>query len=174
MKILTAAQIRELDQATIREQRTTSTELMERAATAVAGWLLRHYDPHHTPDVLLMCGPGNNGGDGLALARLLYQAGYPVRLALLPAARYSDDYQHNHHVLPKVIPIQELGPESMPDIRPETLVVDALFGPASRARSPTRPPPWCSISITARRAWWPSTCPAACSPMRPSPTQPRR
>ena len=128
MKILTAAQIRRLDQATIREQRTTSTELMERAATAVAGWLLRHYDPRHTPDVLLLCGPGNNGGDGLALARLLYQAGYPVRLALLPAARYSDDYQHNHHVLPKVIPIQELGPESLPDIRPETLVVDALFG----------------------------------------------
>jgi NAD(P)H-hydrate epimerase len=128
MKILTAAQIRQLDQATTREQRTTSTELMERAATAVAEWLLRHYDPRHTPDVLLLCGPGNNGGDGLALARLLYQAGYPVRLALLPAEKYSDDYQHNHHVLPKVIPIQELGPESLPDIRPETLVVDALFG----------------------------------------------
>ena len=128
MKILTAAQIRQLDQATTHEQRTTSTELMERAATAVAGWLLRHYDPRHTPDILLLCGPGNNGGDGLALARLLYQAGYPVRLALLPAARYSDDYQHNHHVLPKVIPIQELGPESLPDIRPETLVIDALFG----------------------------------------------
>ena len=128
MKLLTAAQIRQLDQATIREQRTTSTELMERAATAVAGWLLRHYNPHSTPDVLLLCGPGNNGGDGLALARLLYQAGYPVRLALLPAARYSDDYQHNHHVLPKVIPIQELSPGALPDIRPTTLVVDALFG----------------------------------------------
>jgi hydroxyethylthiazole kinase-like uncharacterized protein yjeF len=128
MKLLTAAQIRQLDQATIAEQRTTSTELMERAATAVAEWLFRHFEPHETPDVLLLCGPGNNGGDGLALARLLYHAGYPVRLALLPADHYSDDYQHNHHVLPKVIPIQEIIPESLPDIRPDTLVVDALFG----------------------------------------------
>lgn len=128
MKLLTAAQIRELDQATIKEQRTTSTELMERAATAVAEWLLGHYDPHAAPDVLLLCGPGNNGGDGLALARLLYYAGYAVRLALLPAEKYSDDYQHNHHVLPKVIPVQELAAGALPDIRPDTLVVDALFG----------------------------------------------
>jgi hydroxyethylthiazole kinase-like uncharacterized protein yjeF len=128
MKLLTAAQTRELDQATIKEQRTTSTALMERAATALAEWFCRTYTHHEAPDVLLLCGPGNNGGDGLALARMLYQAGYPVRLALLPATRYSDDYQYNHHVLPKVIPIQELGPEALPDIRPETLVVDALFG----------------------------------------------
>ena len=128
MKLLTAAQIRELDQATIREQQTTSTELMERAAHAVAEWFFQTYDPHQANDVLLLCGPGNNGGDGLALARMLYQAGYPVRLALLPAEKYSDDYQYNHHVLPKVIPIQELSSEAMPDIRPETLVVDALFG----------------------------------------------
>ena len=128
MKLLSAAQIRQLDQATIQEQRTTSTALMERAATAVAEWFLARFDLPNASDVLLLCGPGNNGGDGLALARMLYLAGYPVRLGLLPAAKYSDDYQYNHHVLPKVIPIQELGPELLPDIRPETLVVDALFG----------------------------------------------
>ncbi|MGI4735123.1 MAG: NAD(P)H-hydrate dehydratase [Janthinobacterium lividum] len=128
MKILTAAQIRQLDQATIREQHTTSTELMERAATAVAAWLLRHHDPHQTPDTLLLCGPGNNGGDGLALARLLYRAGYAVRVALLPAEKYSDDYQHNHHVLPHLIPVQELRADALPPLQPTTLVVDALFG----------------------------------------------
>jgi NAD(P)H-hydrate epimerase len=128
MKLLTAAQIRALDQATIREQRTTSTELMERAATAVAEWFYRTYDPRTTSDVLLLCGPGNNGGDGLALARMLYHASYPVRLALLPAEKYSDDYQYNHHVLPKVIPVQELSADSLPDIRPTTVVIDALFG----------------------------------------------
>lgn len=128
MKLLSAAQIRQLDRATIQEQRTTSTALMERAATAVAEWFLARFDLADAPDVLLLCGPGNNGGDGLALARMLYLAGYPVRLGLLPAARYADDYQYNHHVLPKVIPIQELGPDSLPDLRPATLVVDALFG----------------------------------------------
>jgi len=128
MKLLSAAQIRELDRATIREQRTTSTALMERAAIALAGWLYQHYTPAEAGEILLLCGPGNNGGDGLALARLLYLAGYAVRLGLLPAAKYSDDYEYNHHVLPKVIAIQELSADSLPEIQPGTLVVDALFG----------------------------------------------
>lgn len=128
MNLLSAAQIRELDQATIREQRTTSTALMERAAIALASWVHSHYTPTEAGEILLLCGPGNNGGDGLALARLLFMAGYAVRLGLLPAARYSDDYQYNHHVLPKVIPITELQPDALPAIEPGTLVVDALFG----------------------------------------------
>ena len=128
MKLLTAAQTRELDQATIREQRTTSTALMERAAAALAGWLHRRYPPAEAGEILLLCGPGNNGGDGLALARLLYEAGYAVRLGLLPAAKYADDYAYNHHVLPKVIPIAALSADNLPDIQPGTLVVDALFG----------------------------------------------
>ncbi len=128
MKLLTAAQIRELDQATIREQRTTSTALMERAAIALAAWLYPHYTPAEAGEILLLCGPGNNGGDGLALARLLYGAGYAVRLGLLPAQKYSDDYEYNHHVLPKVIPITELAANALPPIPPGTLVVDALFG----------------------------------------------
>ncbi|MDJ0364281.1 NAD(P)H-hydrate dehydratase [Hymenobacter sp. H14-R3] len=128
MKLLSAAQTRELDQATTAEQRTTSTALMERAATALAGWLHRRYTPAEAGEILLLCGPGNNGGDGLALARLLYLGGYAVRLGLLPAAKYADDYEYNHHVLPKVIPITELSEEKLPDIQPGTLVVDALFG----------------------------------------------
>ena len=128
MKLLSAAQIRQLDQATIAEQRTTSTALMERAATALAGWLHRRYTPAEAGEILLLCGPGNNGGDGLALARLLYLGGYAVRLALLPAARYADDYEYNHHVLPKVIPIIELDEKQLPAIEPGTLVIDALFG----------------------------------------------
>lgn len=128
MKLLTATQIRQLDQATIQEQHTTSTELMERAATAVAEWLFRHFDPHEARDILLLCGPGNNGGDGLALARLLHRAGYAVRVALLPADKYSDDYQHNHHVLPHIIPVSELRADALPPLQPTTLVIDALFG----------------------------------------------
>ena len=128
MKLLSAAQIRELDQATIREQRTTSTALMERAASALAGWLYQHFTPAEAGEMLLLCGPGNNGGDGLALARLLYGAGYAVRLGLLPGQKYSDDYEYNHHVLPKVIPITELSADALPPIQPGTLVVDALFG----------------------------------------------
>jgi len=128
MKLLAAAQIRELDRATIAEQHTTATALMERAATALANWLTQHYPPAEAGEILLLCGPGNNGGDGLALARLLFLAGYAVRLALLPADKYSDDYEHNHHVLPKVITVSELRADALPAIAPGTLVVDALFG----------------------------------------------
>ncbi|QKG53987.1 NAD(P)H-hydrate dehydratase [Hymenobacter sp. BRD67] len=128
MKLLSAAQIRALDQATIAEQRTTSTALMERAAMALGDWLRRHYSPREAGEIWLLCGPGNNGGDGLALARLLFMAGYAVRLGLLPAEKYSDDYQYNHHVLPKVIPITELSADNLPAIQPGTLVIDALFG----------------------------------------------
>ena len=128
MKLLTAAQTHALDQATIREQRTTSTALMERAATALAAWLCARYSVAEAGEILVLCGPGNNGGDGLALARLLHEAGYAVRLGLLPAEKHSDDYEHNHHVLPKVIPVAELAAEALPPLQPGTLVVDALFG----------------------------------------------
>ena len=82
MKILSAAQTRALDQATIREQNIISVELMERAARAFTGWFAGHFSSHSVTEVLVLCGPGNNGGDGLAVARRLQQAGYAVRVAL--------------------------------------------------------------------------------------------
>ncbi|MGI4869748.1 MAG: NAD(P)H-hydrate dehydratase [Janthinobacterium lividum] len=128
MKLLTAAQTRQLDQATIREQQTTSTALMERAAQALLFWLYGEYLYQKPTDILVLCGPGNNGGDGLALARLLHQARFPVRVALLPADHYSDDYEHNRHVLPAEVAVAEMSADKLPAIQPATLVVDALFG----------------------------------------------
>ncbi len=128
MKILSAAQIRQLDHTTLQEQRLLSVELMERAATAFVRWFSGCYSPAEAGEILVLCGPGNNGGDGLAAARLLRQAGYAMRLALLPAAKSTADWQHNRQRLPKAVPAAEVAAGQLPAIAPGTLVIDALFG----------------------------------------------
>ncbi|MFC6221985.1 NAD(P)H-hydrate dehydratase [Hymenobacter artigasi] len=129
MKILSAAQTRALDQATIAGQSITSAQLMERAAQELLFWFYGHYGHGRVPaDTLLLCGPGNNGGDGLALARLLHGANYAVRVALLPADSYSADWWHNRQRLPAAVPAAEIGAEALPAISADTVVVDALFG----------------------------------------------
>lgn len=129
MKILSATQTHALDQATIARQGVTSTQLMERAAQELLFWFYGHYGYGQVPgDTLLLCGPGNNGGDGLALARLLHEANYAVRVALLPANNHSADWQHNRQRLPAAVPVAEISADALPAISAGTVVVDALFG----------------------------------------------
>ena len=69
MKIFNSVQIKNWDAATLQEQQISTAELMERAATACYTWLLLN---NLTQKVFhIFCGKGNNGGDGLALARML-------------------------------------------------------------------------------------------------------
>ena len=128
MKLLSPVQTRALDQATIQEQGITSLELMDRAAQQLLLWLYSEYLSEKPGDILLLCGPGNNGGDGLALARLLHEAGFPTRVATLPAAHYSADYQQQRQRLPAAVPVAELAAGALPLLPPGTVVVDALFG----------------------------------------------
>ena len=128
MKILSAAQTRQLDQATLEEQAITSVQLMERAARAFAAWLFGQFSPEEAGDILVLCGPGNNGGDGLAVARLLTEAGYAARVGVLPAEQYSPDWQHNRQALPATVPVTELSEADLPAISSSALIIDALFG----------------------------------------------
>ena len=74
MKILTAAQIRDRDRATMESQDISSLALMERAAMACTEWIASKYTVA-TP-FIIVCGTGNNGGDGLAIGRQLIARGY--------------------------------------------------------------------------------------------------
>lgn len=76
MKLLSAAQLREADAYTIAHEPIRSIDLMERAALACFHWIQEHYDKQTR--FLLFCGTGNNGGDALALARMLFQDSYDV------------------------------------------------------------------------------------------------
>ena len=80
MKIFTSAQIHELDRYTIEHEPIKSVDLMERAAKAITRAVAEEWTTH-TP-VVVFAGPGNNGGDALAVARLLTNEGYKVRTYL--------------------------------------------------------------------------------------------
>ena len=80
MKIFTSAQIRELDQYTIEHEPIRSIDLMERAAKAITHSIMEEWS-NNTP-MVVFAGPGNNGGDALAVARLLYNEGYQVKVIL--------------------------------------------------------------------------------------------
>lgn len=86
MKILTGAQIRELDKYTIEHEPIASIDLMERAARAITAAIQQQW-PQGTP-VVVFAGPGNNGGDALAVSRMLAEKGYSV-----------DAYLFNVHVI---------------------------------------------------------------------------
>lgn len=128
MKILNVEQIRQLDQATITYEPIAPIQLMERAAQAFVDWFTVRYDAF-TP-VKVFCGLGNNGGDGLAIARLLVQANYIVEVFVVRfAPRESDDFAHNHRRLKLLInPHYIETPGDMPTLRQRDVVIDAILG----------------------------------------------
>src|SRR5579859_4187261 len=81
MKILTAEEMGAVDRRTAEEFGVPLSELMERAGGAVAGFCLRQYPM--VERVVVLCGKGNNGGDGFVAARVLAEAGVDVGVLLL-------------------------------------------------------------------------------------------
>lgn len=95
--------------------------LMAHAGRAVADAICERWRPR---PVTLLCGPGNNGGDGFVVARLLAERGWPVRLALL-GERSALKGDAAHHAALWTGPVEPLSPECVDGAG---LVVDALFG----------------------------------------------
>jgi NAD(P)H-hydrate epimerase len=83
MKIVTAVQMKELDRRTIEEAKVPGATLMERAGSGVAEAMTRAYGPLAARVVTVLCGKGNNGGDGFVVARLLRKQRARVRVLLL-------------------------------------------------------------------------------------------
>lgn len=127
MKILSISQTQAADRYTIEHEPIASLDLMERAAQALLGWFLQNIDP--VRPIVLLCGKGNNGGDGLALARLLRANGYRDLRVFLVDHKGSPDFEANLNRLGKDIP-QELLQDQLKEAHfPADIVwVDALFG----------------------------------------------
>ena len=130
MKILSASQIRSADAYTIEHEPVSSLNLMERAATACVEWISQNLNQNYS--FKIFCGPGNNGGDGLAIARMLLKAGFETKVFIVrESAKYSADFLENEKRLKNSFPsiIHELKSESdLPVIDASDYVIDALFG----------------------------------------------
>jgi NAD(P)H-hydrate epimerase len=129
MLLLDASQIRKWDQYTIQHEPVRSIDLMERAATACANWILKHF-PGHSFDIF--CGTGNNGGDGLVIARLLAQQNLIIRAFVInTGTKKSGDFLTNLDRLREISPVStvELTPDTpLPASSQSTIIIDALLG----------------------------------------------
>ncbi|MEM6878939.1 MAG: NAD(P)H-hydrate dehydratase [Bacteroidota bacterium] len=133
MKILSANDIKAVDLATMEVQQLTSPELMERAARALVDGLVETslLKPTTTGRILFLCGNGNNGGDGLAMARILQSRGFQSSVWHAQIGQPSADNQLMKDQLPNEVEYRvikkgdDLSHFSFDQVE---LVVDALFG----------------------------------------------
>src|SRR5277367_2771787 len=96
LPLLTTPQIREADAYTIANEPIASIDLMERASKAFVGWFINHF-PDKNQAISVYCGTGNNGGDGLAIARILYDHQYKnldIKVARF-SGKSTDDFNIN-------------------------------------------------------------------------------
>ena len=131
MKIFDSSQIRELDKYTIEHEPVKSIDLMERAAKELTRAIMERWN--NDVPVVVMAGPGNNGGDALAVARMLTEQNYQVQTYLFNiSGKLSAECAENrvrliskkgHALLTEVT--QEFDP---PRLEAGMLVVDGLFG----------------------------------------------
>lgn len=130
MKIFSASQIKACDAYTIHASGISSAELMERAAIRCADWIQEHYSKETL--FVLLCGRGNNGGDGLALTRLLHERGFGVKAFLIDGAQdLSNDCAWNADRLRALDGglLASVAEDSfLTDIPLHVVLVDALFG----------------------------------------------
>ena len=131
MKILPVEKIREADAFTIENEPIDSVDLMERAASKVYEWFMKRCKTKEV-SVKIFCGIGNNGGDGLALARMLYATNIIPQVFVV---RYSDkmsrDCEINFNRLKEEteVPMYDIFSEDdFPQIYDNDIIIDAIFG----------------------------------------------
>lgn len=125
-KVLSAAQIRAADVFTIQDEPIASIDLMERASAAFVQEFLRQVNPEMK--VAVFCGPGNNGGDGLAIARMLLEKGLDVICYFLDiSSNLSEDCRINLERLKKVNSVSLVNDKNGFKLV-ANVVIDAVFG----------------------------------------------
>jgi len=128
MKVLTAAQMREVDRRTI-ELGVPGPVLMENAGSRVVEFLEARFSPLGDQRIVVFCGKGNNGGDGLVVARRLFERYRPQMLSVVlvaaPEQMKGEAAHHYRRLIETGCPVLR---ELAPDPQDATLVIDALLG----------------------------------------------
>ena len=130
MKILNVNQIRTADEATLKSQDITSTELMERVGTLCFNWIDEQLKGNPVR-LLIFCGVGNNGGDGLVIARHLFQHGYTVSCYVVNfSEKRSAAFLVNYNLMKELgeWPDMIYSEGDIPKINEEDIVIDCIFG----------------------------------------------
>lgn len=131
MKIFSAEQLYEADKTTVEKQEITSEALMERAGTQIFNWLHKRMQGSPVP-IHVFCGIGDNGGDGLVVGRLLIEHGYNVIVYVVNCSdKRSKNFLLNYDKIKnatKKWPTLMKGEDDFPEIKPNDIIVDAIFG----------------------------------------------
>ncbi len=134
MKVLTAAEMQRIDRLTSERYGVPSLTLMENAGRGVVEFLAGRFSPLAAHRMTILCGRGNNGGDGLVVARLLRQQGLRPRVVLLaePAALQGDAAVNFERLAasgaPEIAPEVQAWKSLKPSLKDTTLLVDAILG----------------------------------------------
>ena len=128
-KIFSSDQVRKADAYTIKNEPVSSIDLMERAAGSCVEWMNKSQDLS-SKNVIIFCGPGNNGGDGLAIARLLHEKQVHVS-AFIPdeSSKLSEDFAINlHRAKESGVNLQFFEAFDFKQATENFVLIDALFG----------------------------------------------
>ncbi len=130
MKIFRSDQIKKIDEYTISNEPVSSIDLMERAASMIFKWLTDKFD--RSCRIIIFAGPGNNGGDGIALARMLSADRYDAELHYVKFAdKTSADWEANRLRLERETCLKvnyiEMA-DQFPVISASDIIIDAIFG----------------------------------------------
>jgi NAD(P)H-hydrate epimerase len=131
MKLVTAAQMRAIDRETIDHHHIPGSTLMENAGRGIADYILTSLISSEHHSVAVFCGKGNNGGDGLVVARHLFEAEIPVSVYYLGStASMSEDARLNYDRALRIgVPMLEVTSlAELPEHLSADIIVDALFG----------------------------------------------
>ncbi len=146
MRVLSASQVKAWDQFTIENEPISSLDLMERAAAKAVGWILENMS---FQSATIVCGKGNNGGDGMVMAQMLDEKGWQIQVVTLDDDKGgSKDYLTNKQYCQKSG--IEIFPLDKADLEKYALIIDCVFGTGYQSRD-THIPPIISMVNNAQR-----------------------
>lgn len=131
MKILTLEQLRAAEQAALAAEQISNLDLMQRAAKTFADWVAEQFPAGEYQWLSFLCGSGNNGGDGLAAARILSEMGYGVEVFIYRLQRETEDFLDQYEALKasgEVEITEILSLADLPVFDEREIIVDALLG----------------------------------------------
>lgn len=127
MKILNTQQIKYLDQSTIISQKITETVLMRRAGDYLTEAIMPFLNKNE--GITILCGKGNNGGDGLVVAMNLYDAGYKIELVVFGSSKKgSEGFEKMWNEISRIKEIEKTENQYANEVDLKNQVIDALFG----------------------------------------------